>query len=252
MSSMKKVLLSTATLFALTTGTMAADLPPQVMTPAPVFAAVPVFTWTGAYAGVSGGYLWNETGARLEGTSRGGAAAGIKPNFLLKSDGYLIGGQVGSNMQIGAFVIGLEADASYTDVSTNNSSGANGGGARTKVVRSDLDYLGTVRGRLGVAFDRVMIYGTGGLAYGGVTTRVGGDSAASTTLTGRTEDTAIGWAAGAGVEWAFTNNMTFKAEYLHYDLEDQKVALKNAAGREATSRFSNTGDLIRGGINVKF
>ena len=97
-----------------------------------------------------------------------------------------------------------------------------------------------------------MIYGTGGLAYGGVNTRVGGNSEDSTTLTGRTEDTAIGWSAGAGVEWAFTNNMTFKAEYLHYDLGDQKVALKSAAGREAMSRFSNTGDLIRGGINVKF
>ena len=250
---MKKVLLLTAALCALTTATMAADLPRRVMTtPAPVYAAIPVFTWTGLYAGVSGGYLWNETEARFDGTNRGGAPAGTNPNFSLKSDGYLIGGQVGGNMQIGAFVVGLEADASYTDVSTSNSSGSDGAAARTRAVRSDLDYLGTVRGRLGVAFDRVMIYGTGGLAYGGLNTRVGGSSAAAGTFTGRTEDTAVGWAAGAGVEWAFTNNLTFKAEYLHYDLGDQKVALRNEAGREAAYRFSNTGDLIRGGINIKF
>jgi outer membrane immunogenic protein len=207
-------------------GAMAADLPvPEV----PMIAAAPAeaFSWSGFYAGVHLGYAWGEA-------SRRGASTG-------DSDSVIGGGQVGINWQLGAFVLGAEADISGLGGEADSSTP---GGVT--VLRTEPTFFGTVRGRAGIAFDRVLVYGTGGLAYGGfdqqfqVLGRKGSDSG-----------TQVGWTAGGGVEVALTENVTLRAEYLYADLGSTAYRFRTPVG---TSRLDvdYTQQLARVGVNYKF
>ncbi|OYW31626.1 MAG: porin, partial [Azorhizobium sp. 12-66-6] len=186
---MKFVLVPGALLGALLAGpALAADLSaaPASYPVKAAAAAPPVFSWTGFYIGGNAGYAWGngKEAANLDG---------------LEPDGWFAGGQVGYNFQlVNNVLIGLEADFQGGDIS----GGANG-------LDSKLDYFGTVRARLGYAFDRVLPYVTGGLAYGKNTIS---DYAWSES------NTHVGWVAGAGVEYAITNNWTARAEYMYVDL----------------------------------
>jgi outer membrane immunogenic protein len=164
----------------------AADIPapsaPYAKAPAIVS---PLTNWTGFYIGAMGGYAAEATSDPL----------GVKGGFA--------GGTVGYNWQSGMFVAGIEADGAWADV--NASATALGVTATAK-----LDTLATVRGRVGAAFDQVLVYGTGGLALA--------DSKFSATALGVTlsdSHTQTGWTAGAGVEWMFTRGWSLKAEYLY-------------------------------------
>jgi outer membrane immunogenic protein len=257
---MKKLLLSSAVLLATTALVSAADLPRRTVAPAPVMA-VPVFTWTGFYAGLHGGYIGHDSDATLRGVGGATLAApvafattGIGSGFGLDSDGFMFGGQIGGNVQFGMFVAGLEADISYTDV------GARAvflGRGQTTTYRTDMDYFGTVRGRLGLAFDRVMIYGTGGLAYAGLDNRVVSTTAllGGQNYSGRSDDSEIGYTVGAGIEYALTNNLTIKGEYLYYDFDRRTVRAQAASGVAADFidvRFRDDGHIGRVGVNFKF
>ncbi len=109
-------------------------------------------------------------------------------------DGFVVGGQVGVNWQYNNFVLGAEGDGSFVDWN------------------GPTDAVGTVRLRGGFAFDRFLAYGTGGAAFG--------------------DD--LGWVAGGGLEYAFTDNFSFGVEYLHYDFD------------------GNDADVVRGRVNWKF
>jgi outer membrane immunogenic protein len=262
---MKKLLLSTTALFAMTAMAAAADLPARTMAPAPApILAAPVFTWTGFYAGIHGGYIWSDADARVGAVGALGAAqlaAGALPARLdLSDDGFMFGGQVGGNVQFGAFVAGLEADISYVDLGRTRAFTGGGPGTgfslRTTTISSDMEFFGTVRGRVGLAFDRFMIYGTGGLAYAGIDNQATLVSnivpAGFADLTGGTDDVRLGYAVGVGAEYAFTNNLTLGVEYLYYDLGRENVTFSNAAGNTLTYRVDHTGDIIRGRLNFKF
>ena len=141
-------------------------------------------------------------------------------------------------------------------------------------LRQRLDYLGTVTGRLGYAFDRVLVYGTGGFAYGNVNYSAGFFNPAGTlAYAGKYNDMETGYVYGGGIEWAIpTDNflnrfnfvggligasaLTLKVEYLHYDLGSRNV-LVNATGfapvtGSYTSRFSTEGNIVKAGFNYKF
>lgn len=265
---MRSYLLSTVALVGLTAAASAADLPSR-RAPAP-YVAVPVFTWTGFYIGGNVGGGEGNFGTRntgVTGTAITALAAGNRPTtFNNDHGGFMGGGQVGYNYQIGAFVLGLEADADYTDFSgTRFVTTPNGAGAtQNNSVRSDLHYLGTVRGRVGYAFDRLLVYGTGGFAYGDVYNReTFFNAAGAVTNNGARSRTGTGWAAGAGVEYALatdnflnffhTSAVTIKAEYLHYDLGRSNYGLFSPAGvLNYTARTRTDGDLGRIGLNYKF
>ncbi|MCJ2106418.1 porin family protein, partial [Methylobacterium sp. E-041] len=188
---MNKILTSLAAFTALTAAASAADLPRRA--PPPVFTPVPVFTWTGAYFGINAGYGFDASdrrGATVVGVSPGNAIfagpAGGNTGGVLAfggsrgNDGVTGGGQVGYNSQCtpgACVVIGIGADAQYVDFGQNRNRfsatpGVVGGGILPGNLiynpsgLSSLDYFGTVRGRLGYAFDRTLVYGTGGFAYG--------------------------------------------------------------------------------------
>ncbi|MFN3481509.1 MAG: outer membrane protein [Rhabdaerophilum calidifontis] len=200
----------------LATTAMAADLPRKSAPVAPAFSAVPVFTWTGFYVGAHAGYGFGST------TSTG--AGGFND-----PDGFVGGAQIGYNHQIDRLVLGLEADLSWTDL---NSRGPGIGAGASK---ADLNYLGTVRARVGFAVDRFMPYVTGGLAYGGSDVSIPG--------VGSRDTTRIGWTVGGGVEYAFTNNWTARIEGLYVDLEKDNVG---------TAKVGHEIGIIRAGVNYKF
>jgi outer membrane immunogenic protein len=267
---MKKILLGTTALFAMTAVAAAADLPARTMAPAPIPVAVPMFTWSGFYAGLHGGYIDHGSRATFVGVTGpggfggGGFTGGGGPGsrFNLDSDGFMFGGQVGGNMQFGLFVAGIEADISYTDISdrfTTTPFLTGGGALRSATYRTDMDFFGTVRGRLGVAFDRVMIYATGGLAYAGLDNRVNvTQNVGATAFAGRSDDEVeLGYTIGGGIEYAITNNLTIKGEYLYYDFDERTVQVRGTAGGAtaadvATVRFRDDGHIGRVGVNFKF
>ncbi len=193
---------------------MAADLSSAPAYPAKAAAAAapPVFSWTGFYIGANAGYAW-------------GSGTGAADAYGLNPDGWLGGGQVGYNYQFqNNVLVGLEADVDAANISSSSG-----------LASSKLDYFGTVRARLGYAFDRVLPYVTGGLAWG------------NNKITGlgySQSNTSTGWTAGAGVEYALTNNWTAKAEYLYMDL--------GKSGFDSIGDAGLTASTARLGVNYKF
>jgi outer membrane immunogenic protein len=184
------LLAATALATAAVSSVSAADLPTRAAPP--VFAAVPVFTWTGFYVGGNLGWGWRDDDNETVVLTGPGIPAGLVGtlNFDNGNDGnFTGGGQIGYNYQIGSFVIGAEADIQWIDTDDNDAVFVAGPGNAGVFVpgqfENNADWWGTVRLRAGVAFDRFLVYATGGLAY--------------------TEDN-TGWTAGGGVEWALPVN----------------------------------------------
>ncbi len=284
---MKRYLLASTALIAFTASATAADLRARPYTKAPPMAA-PIFTWTGGYFGVNAGYVDGST--RFSDTvgdlpnNNAALAAGLRPfGTRVRDNGFTGGGQIGYNYQFGAgmgLVLGIEADAAYTDLNrvqtlsnTTNFGPLVTPGAplttRVNEYRGGLDFLGTVRGRIGYAFDRFMIYGTGGFAYGGVDNQVTFFIPNGTTpfFQGGQSGIQTGYAYGGGFEYAvspdsFFNRLnlfnssavTVKFEYLHYDLGDSRIAIPGVNGGPGnySARVRNDGDLVRAGLNFKF
>ncbi len=214
---MKKILLSTVALLSLSAGAMAADLPARRMAPAPFVAAVPVFTWTGFYVGVNAGIGFYNNDA--DDIVFGGGT------WLADSDddaSFIGGAQIGYNYQIGSFVVGVEGDLQWADFggTTYTFDG-------TTVTADSDDWFGTVRGRVGVAFDRALIYATGGWAF---------------------TDNRNGWVVGGGLEYAFTNNLSAKIEGLYVNLESDDVVLGGTTYRTGDTDFG----VVRAGLNFRF
>jgi outer membrane immunogenic protein len=301
---MKKFVVSVLALISAGSA-MAADLPNSkapTLTPPP---PPPPPIWTGFYVGLNAGGTWSNSsnqisswssaigpgnpGPNPSGNADYAAAAilGLVGNHSANSGGFIGGGQFGYNYQIGgAFVAGIEADI-------QGIAGSGGGGnywrnvsvlgpnlfnhnylSGASVSRS-VDYLGTVRGRIGyLVTPTLLIYGTGGLAYGGVNLRFNGAQLGynhnpdyDTTGPGYNSfsQTQAGWTAGGGVEWMFMPNWSAKAEYLYYDLGSARTnvgytyaAKTRGAGQQfvflnssqVSSRFN--GNIVRAGVNYHF
>ena len=223
---MNRAFLIAATLsLAATSQVLAADLPPAAAPPRAPAAYIPpppLFSWTGFYLGINGGYGFGQS-------SFSNAVDGSTGNF--NTSGFLIGGTLGANYQIGSFVIGLEGDGDW-----NNANGSINSTCVTFSCTTQGEWLATVRGRAGFAWDRVLFYGTGGAAFGSVQASAGGLPYATSTQTG--------WTAGAGVEWAFLPNWTAKVEYLYVNLgnfvlSDDKLCWQQLRTRSRLTRTSS-------------
>ncbi|GEP00768.1 outer membrane protein [Methylobacterium haplocladii] len=224
----------------------AADLPRRAAAPPPV-PIPPAFTWTGFYVGVNAGYGFRSGSSTFTDATYGTVTGG-------GSGGGIVGGaQAGYNYQFtqgSGFVVGLETDI--------QGAGFSGGGTALigttpyYNVSPSLDYFGTVRGRAGYAFDRWLVYGTGGLAYGGGRT----SSNASAYPYTLPDTSRIGYAVGGGVEYALTDHVSVKLEGLYVNLG------KGTAGTTyydtATPAYYGTGrsdsgfGIARAGLNYRF
>jgi outer membrane immunogenic protein len=213
----KKILAGSVFLLA-PAAASAADLPRRSAAVAPAPYAAPVFAWSGPYAGVNAGYAWGES--NFSSGRTGGA----------DMDGWLAGAQLGYNHQMGSFVLGLEGNLNWADV--NGSAVCS---LAPQTCSSKVNWLGSARARAGFAANNILFYGTGGFAFGGVKLT---DTAGASN-----SDTRVGWAAGAGVEYAIDRNWSVKAEYLRYDLGKETFG--------SASAKSNV-DAAKLGVNYRF
>ena len=251
----------------------AADLPTRKAAPAPIFVPPP-FTWTGFYVGLNAGGVWGTGNTEVNAFFPASSIyyANYNNNSLgTGASGFIGGGQVGYNWQSGAAVFGVEADFDGTSMSRSRSivgtSFTNSFGVLpdyfTTNASQRMDWLGTVRGRVGFVAtpdNRLMFYGTGGLAYGG------GSAHASVYdfdnlvgYYGSQSQTRVGWTVGAGVEYAITNNITIKGEYLYYNLGSNNNTISplssfpgSPIGSYITAKMTYEGSIVRAGVNYKF
>ena len=239
--------LTVATMLAgVSTVALAADLPsrraPPVYAPPP---PIPVFTWTGLYIGGNVGAAFGQDrgpfGTGNSASFVGGAQVGFNYEFGSSTAGLGVLGGLGNafnslgggSLGTGIFgpnsgiVIGGIADAQYLD-GHNGAYFTPGGVSNGGINYSSTDYFGTVRGRLGVGINRVLVYGTGGFAYNL-----------------RTD----GYTVGGGLEYALTNNLTVGAEYLRVEFNRGGV-YEDATG----GLFNRPGDfnIARAFMNFKF
>jgi len=222
---MKRTLIAGAAFASLlaATGAFAADLP--VYSKAPAVAAV--YDWTGFYIGTNLGYSWGRgsTDGSVTGTRTVAVlvappvTTALAPLPLVgRADvnGFIGGGQLGYNWQRGSWLLGLEGDIQFSSERGSGDVCATACPAGFVFTRDyKLDWFGTVRGRVGfLPAERILLYATGGLAYGGF-------SGSSWTLPldiGTWSRTSVGWTVGAGVEAALGNDWSVKFEYLYMDL----------------------------------
>jgi outer membrane immunogenic protein len=236
--------------------------------PPPPAYVPPLFTWTGFYVGLNAGYGFADdntaTTVGQVAINNSTVADGARPaNVGLRPEGFIGGGQIGYNWQTGAFVTGIEADIQGADIEdsvTVVTVGRAFPGVRNNIFDQKLEYLGTVRGRIGYAWDRTLIYGTGGFAYGGVNNSVnffGPLPGNVLQFTGSSRSTETGYAVGGGIEQAFWQSWSLRAEYLFYHLDDTNVAVNvipgsGGAGTGYIVNFKNEGHIVRAGLNYKF
>jgi outer membrane immunogenic protein len=283
---LRRTLLASVGVIALIgSAAFAADLPSRA--PPPVYLPPPpVFTWTGLYIGGNAGYTWAasrnvdtttvpvfadptfDTELALSSALATGTA-NVNPN------GFIGGGQIGYNFQFAnSWVVGIEAD--IQGIAGNNATGSFSGAGNPAAFPSEtiestvqsnkrIDYLGTVRGRVGFLMTpTVLIYGDGGLAYGEVKAATGIGQVnfpfGGFGSFGSISNTRVGWTAGGGVEWLFAPNWSFKVEYLYYDLGRvtyglSPLTLTSAVGAFSSAPFSSTrfnGNIVRAGLNYHF
>ena len=223
-----------ATGFAATGQALAADLPQPAPPPqAPVAyipTVAPVYNWGGIYFGVNGGYGFGSS----EQTTAAGTTSGT-----FDTSGFLVGGTIGANFQTDAFVFGIEGDYDGSWMEGNGGTAVCALG--TLQCETKNSWLGTVRGRVGYAADRVLFYGTAGGAFGNI--EQGANGAANSSFASSTK---AGWTAGAGIEAAFADNWTARVEYLFVDLSNATFNTPPAT----TVKFDAS--LIRLGIDYKF
>lgn len=226
---MKRMLIAGAIALAAGGQALAADLPmpaPPPRAPAAYVPVVPPFTWSGIYIGANGGFSWGT----LKPTND---PDGDADNSSVRTKGWLAGGTIGGNIQTGAFVFGAEGDFDWDNIK------ANLGDPDCVGCTIKSTWFATARGRVGVAFDRVLVYGTGGAAFQSLQFNI--PAIGSATIN------PFGWTAGGGVEFAFSPNWSAKAEYLFVDFNNKTVTI---AGTPAT--FTLIENVVRGGINYRF
>jgi outer membrane immunogenic protein len=212
--TMKRIAL-VAVLSAMAIPALAADLPRRQGGQSFQPSTLPAFTWTGFYVGLNGGAGWGKFTRDARGIDG--------------RTGFVGGATLGYNQQIGNFVAGLEGDYNYSGIE----------GRAFGLVKGGLSSFGTVRGRLGFAFDRALVYGTGGYAFGFGNVEV---------LGLKDNRTHQGYVVGGGVEYAFTQNISAKAEYLYMPLGKQNYFSAFGAPIQAGLNTS----VVRAGVNYRF
>ena len=240
---MKRALIAWLVLIVHASLALAADLPIHPTPLSGVNYLPAPYNWGGGYFGLNGGYAFGTSDWTLGSVSTGG----------FRTSGFLFGGTLGGNFQYGRVVVGLEGDVDWSGLSGSTSNalcgplGAPAGFAGPCKTKSD--WLSTARGRAGYAFDRILLFATGGLALANV-------QLAITNPAGSVSNVEAGWIVGTGIEYAFADMWTAKLEYLFVDFG--KITCKGV-GPVATAciglgggSVTLTENVIRGGVNFKF
>ncbi|HMK70299.1 MAG TPA: outer membrane protein [Xanthobacteraceae bacterium] len=214
----------------------AADLPaaPRPVTAPVAYAPEAIYNWSGFYIGghLGGGFAnssWSDPFTGANNSFNGGA-------------GFLGGGQVGANLQLNRLVLGVEGDFSWTGL---RGVGLDSLGDR---IRTNTNWTSTVTGRVGAAFDRLLVYGKGGVAFAqdqSAFTDLFGNGASSTFL--RT-----GWTVGAGLEYAISKNWSARLEYDYLGFGAQTLNFTTPTTASYTSKAGLNVQEIKAGLDFRF
>jgi outer membrane immunogenic protein len=232
----------------------AADLGARPIGKAPVMAPVALYNWSGFYVGGHIGGLWGDKDwTDLTGVPTADGGHDVS--------GFLAGGQIGFNWQTGNWVFGVEADASWTNAEGDHLSGPAAvltcfpgavvpGGT---TCRTEMNWLGTVTGRVGYAFNNVLVYAKGGFAFANedylmFDTATGGGLLFASTG----DETRTGWTVGAGIEYGFTPNWSLKLEYNYMDFGGETVNLVDPVIGTFTKDIDQQIHVVKGGFNYRF
>ena len=230
---MRYILMAGAMAFFGCSQALAADMPAPgpAPYPPPTYAPVaPFYNWTGFYIGLNGGGAFGNSSWTDP----------VSPTGNFNVSGALFGGTIGGNYQFGPAVVGIEADGEWAGIKGTTFNSCGNFGCETKS-----DWLATVRGRVGYAWDRVLLYGTGGVAFA--------DVQASAGVLPFSSSTQVGWTAGVGVEYQIWPNLTAKAEYLFADFQNATCpATSCGAGFGISDSVALNENIIRAGVNYKF
>jgi outer membrane immunogenic protein len=194
---------------------------------APVVYAPPVYNWSGFYIGgnVGGGFAdssWTDP------------VTGVNNTF--SKDGFIGGGQIGANVQFNWLVLGVEGDFDWTGL---KGSGTDSAG---NTINTNTQWTSTATGRIGAAFDRLLVYGKGGVAFAN-------DESSVNLLSGATASTSFtrtGWTAGAGLEYALAQNWTARIEYDYLGFGSENLDLPTNPSASLNVQE------VKAGINFKF
>jgi outer membrane immunogenic protein len=228
----------------------------------------PWYDWTGFYGGANGGYGWGNSSTAVTVTAPVAIPAFSTSQAM---DGWFGGAQLGYSAQVAHYwVVGLEADIQGTGQSGNvgvPSFTFTPPGffirraptiTTTGELSQNLPWFGTVRARLGVEpADRILVYATGGVAYGevdsGASLTATSSSGAAATATATATNTQVGWTAGGGIEWAFLDAWSAKVEYLYMDFGTFTDTYAGPGAVTAVAASSHVTDsIVRVGVNYHF
>ncbi len=233
--TMRSLLVMGLTSAAIFSGSaMAADISRPVYKAPPAGALPVTYDWTGFYVGGHVGYGWADKDWR--------DAFGL--NVSNKADGFLGGGQVGFNYQIQQFVLGVEGDFSWSGINGGTTTGAVVGAPLGTTFNTDVNWVSTLTGRLGIAFDRWLVYGKGGVAWANEDFSTNFYTFPGTTVS----DTRWGWTAGAGVEYAFAPQWSAKLEYNYMDFGTKAVSFAPGTSTDIDQQIH----AVKFGVNYKF
>jgi outer membrane immunogenic protein len=218
----KSVALSVAGLVL--AGTMAATSPVSAAGGYPIWGSVkdqPVYVppppppviWSGVYLGLHVGYGWGESDWRFRNDSYFNTAVGER--FRNDPEGWLAGGHIGFNHQIGQFVWGIEGSLAGADISESKRSPFFAGDR----FKTDIDTLWTVTGRLGFDWGRLLTYVKGG--YAGANVEISAKDPIPPVVTARKDETHHGWTVGGGLEYLLSPNVIFGVEYNFINLGEE-------------------------------
>ena len=201
-------------------------------------AAPPVVSWTGCYIGANAGTGWSRNNVS-DPTGANFALAG--QSFDVSKAGFLGGAQLGCNYQAAPhWVVGLQGDFTWSSLSAQGDDpffGGKNGGFPTATVKTTS--IASAQGRVGYAWDNIMVFGTGGPAWAHNKYNMdnlvffGGNNCQSGSFIACTpsgSDTRPGWTLGIGFEWAFINNWSAGLIYNHYDFGSRSITLPEPNG----------------------
>ena len=239
---MRKVFLAGLGLACVSSAAVAADLGPYGRrsmkdTPPPAAYYQSPFSWTGFYLGAQAGYGWGTTDA-----SSGPFGGPFTQGYSYDTSGFLGGVHAGFNWQASQLVIGVETDL--------EASGMDGSGLGTLGFshQTSIDWLGSLRGRVGVLMTpQTLLYLTGGLAYGGVSIDKAAGAGAATFAS--YSDWRTGWTLGGGLEHAFSPGMTARIEYRYTDLGTVDFS---SIGSNSIDRSDVSHSAVRAGLSFRF
>jgi outer membrane immunogenic protein len=198
-------------------------------------------SWGGAYVGLSVGYGYGHTETTFDqGDDNHWGVIAMDP------DGFAMSVNAGYNIQSGHMVYGVEGEIGYIDLSDSGQLAWDGHYLKSNVG----GFWGTLRGRVGYAADRMMIYGTGGIAFMNFNEQGIGDNG-NEDQNSSNSGIRVGYALGVGAEYAFTPRLSGKVEYLHMDFGSDGGHRRQDDGGDCNWTFANEVDLLRVGLNYK-